>query len=75
MYPVHDVDATLLLALSLASKRRPAELAEIIAATELMQGAIPQEFKLCDSFYRLSEYGLISASDGGYILTFICILV
>ncbi len=69
MYPVHDVDATLLLALSLAAKRRPAELVEIIAATELLQGAIPQELKLCDAFYRLSEYGLISASDGGYTLT------
>jgi hypothetical protein len=69
MYPVHDVDAILLLALSLASKRRPAELVEIIAATDLAQGAIPPETKLSDSFYRLSEYGLICAQDGGYTLT------
>jgi hypothetical protein len=69
MYPVHDVDAILLLAMSLAAKRRPAELVEIIAAAELTQGAIPPETKLSDSFYRLSEYGLISAQDGGYALT------
>jgi hypothetical protein len=69
MYPVHDVDAILLLALSLVAKRRAAELKEIIAATELSQGAIPSETKLSDSFYRLSEYGLICAQDGGYTLT------
>ncbi|MDD2914756.1 MAG: hypothetical protein PHP70_05495 [Gallionella sp.] len=69
MYPVHDVDAILLLALSLASKRRPAELVEIIAAADLAQGVIPPETKLSDSFYRLSEYGLICAQDGGYTLT------
>lgn len=69
MYPVHDVDALLLLAMSLAAKRRPAELVEIIAAAELTQGVIPAETKLSDSFYRLSEYGLICAQDGGYTLT------
>ncbi len=69
MYPVHDVDALLLLAMSLAAKRRPAELVEIIAAAELTQGAIPPETKLSDAFYRLSEYGLICAQDGGYTLT------
>ena len=69
MYPVHDVDAILLLALSLAAKRRPAELVEIIAAADLAQGAIPSETKLSDSFYRLSEYGLICALEGGYTLT------
>lgn len=69
MYPVHDVDAILLLAMSLAAKRRPAELVEIIAAADLAQGAIPPETKLSDSFYRLSEYGLICAQDGGYTLT------
>ncbi len=69
MYPVHDVDAILLLSLSLAAKRRPAELVEIIAAADLMQGAIPAESKLSDSFYRLSEYGLVCAQDGGYTLT------
>lgn len=69
MYPVHDVDAILLLAMSLAAKRRPAELIEIIAAVDLVQGVIPPETKLSDSFYRLSEYGLIIEQDGGYTLT------
>lgn len=69
MYPVHDADAILLLALSLAAKRRPAELAEIIAAIELTHDVIPPETKLSDSFYRLSEYGLICAQQGGYTLT------
>lgn len=69
MYPVHDIDAILLLALSLASKRRPADLVEIIAATDLSQGAIPPGTKLSDSFYRLSEYGLICKQESGYTLT------
>src|SRR5450759_366803 len=69
MYPVHDIDAILLLAMSLAAKRRPAELVEIIAAADLAQGTIPSEAKLSESFYRLSAYGLICEQDGGYILT------
>ncbi len=69
MYPVHDVDAILLLAMSLAAKRRPAELVEIIAAADLAQGVIPLEGKLIESFYRLSTYGLICQLDGGYTLT------
>lgn len=69
MYPVHDVDAILLLAMGLAAKRRPAELVEIIAAADLAQGTIPSETKLSDSFYRLSEYGLICEQNGGYALT------
>lgn len=69
MYPVHDVDAILLLALSLAAKRRPAELVEIIAAADLAQGAIPSEAKLIEAFYRLSAYGLICEEGGGYTLS------
>ncbi len=69
MYPVHDVDAILLLALSLATKRRPAPLAEVIAAADLSQGAIPGETKLSDAFARLSAYGLIIEQDGGYALS------
>ncbi|MGB8517764.1 MAG: hypothetical protein WCD45_07730 [Gallionella sp.] len=69
MYPVHDVDAMLLLSLSVAAKRRPAELIEIIAATDLAQGAIPGETKLSDAFARLSAYGLILQVDGGYALS------
>lgn len=69
MYPVHDVDAILLLSLCLAAKRRPAELVEIIAATDLAQGAIPSEAKLSDAFARLSAYGLIIEIAGGYTLS------
>ncbi|MGC2166652.1 MAG: hypothetical protein WA632_11650 [Gallionella sp.] len=69
MYPVHDVDAILLLALSLASKRRPATLIEIIAAADLSQGSIPSEVKLSDAFHRLSAYGLIGEQDSGYTLS------
>lgn len=69
MYPVHDVDAILLLALSLAAKRRPAELVEIVAAADLVNGTIPPETKLSDAFSRLSAYGLISEQEGGYTLS------
>lgn len=69
MYPVHDVDALLLLAMALASKRRPAELAEIIAAADMIQGSIPSDLKLEEAFYRLSMHGLISEAEGGFTLT------
>ena len=69
MHPVHDVDALLLLATALSSKRRPAELAEIMAAADLIQGAIPAEQKLVEAFARLGRNGLISAGEGGIALT------
>lgn len=72
MHPIHDVDAILLLATALSSKRRPAELVEIIAATELIQGAqgtIPSETKISDAFGRLSRCGLLCATEGGFALT------
>ncbi len=69
MYPVHDVDAILLLSLSAASKRRPADLVEIIMATGLAQGAIPSENELSDAFARPSTYCLIVEVDGGYRLS------
>jgi hypothetical protein len=69
MYPVHDVDAILLLSLSVAAKRRPAELVEIITAIEMMELAIPSETKLSDAFARVSAYGLIVEIDGGYTLS------
>ena len=70
MHPIHDVDALLLLAMALSSKRRPAELFELMAAIDLIQqGAIPSEAKLCEAFHRLSEYGLISEEAGRFTLT------
>lgn len=69
MHLIHDVDALLLLATALASKRRPAELAAIIAAADLIQGFVPFEAKLRDAFSRLAVLGLIVASDDGFALT------
>lgn len=69
MHPVHDVDALLLLALALSSKRRPAELFEIVAAIDLIQGTIPAEAKLADAFRRLSENGLVGADSGRFLLS------
>ena len=69
MHPIHDVDALLLLALALASKRRPAELVEIMAAIDLLQGNIPTEEKLAEAFSRLAAQGLFIEADGHFGLT------
>jgi hypothetical protein len=69
MHPVHDVDALLILATALASKRRPAELLEIVAAADLVNNNVPGELKIVDAFERLSKNGLICEADGGYALT------
>lgn len=69
MRPVHDIDVIILVATALASKRRPADLAEIVAAAELIQGFIPIVEKLGEAVQRLSSFGLISASENGFTLT------
>lgn len=69
MHPVHDVDSLLLLATALSSKRRPAELVEIVAATDLVNNNIPNEQKVVEAFERLSKHGLLCEIDGGYALT------
>ncbi len=69
MHPVHDTDVVLLMATALAAKRRPAELVENIAATDLLAGAIPSEGKLADAFQRLSACGLICAVGDAYTLS------
>jgi len=69
MYPVHDSDAILLMATGLASKRRPADLVEIVAAIDLIHGSIPLVSALSDAFFRLSTQGLLLAVEGGYVLT------
>ena len=69
MHPIHDVDALLLLATALASKRRPADLVEIIAAADLIHGFIPFEAKLREAFSRLAAHGLIGAADDRFALT------
>lgn len=69
MYPVHDVDAILLLALAVAAKRRPADLIEIATAIDMTQETIPSASKLSDAFARVSAYGLIVEIEGGYALS------
>ena len=68
MHPIHDADVLLLLAMAIASKKRPAELFEIMAAADLIQGFIPAE-KLGGAFHRLSTQGLICEAEGRYALT------
>jgi len=69
MRPIHDVDVLVLMATKLSSKRRPAQLAEIVAAADLIQGFIPYFDKLGEAILRLSTIGLINATAGGFTLT------
>lgn len=69
MHPIHDIDALLLLAIGLASKRRPAELSEVVAAAEFVQGAIPAAPKVVEAFRRLSAHGLLRVAGSGFVLT------
>jgi len=69
MHPIHDIDALLLLATALSSKRRPAELVEIVAAVDLLHNNIPTEAKLVDGFARLAAHGLVVADNGRLALT------
>lgn len=69
MHPIHDVDALLLLAIALSSKRRPAELVEVMAAIDLLQNNIPAETKLSEAITRLAAHGLIVESDSRLALT------
>lgn len=70
MHPIHDTDPLLLLAVAMASKRRPAELLEIVAAVDLLQGKVPGETKFADTLARLAVAGLIVGSEeAGLALT------
>jgi hypothetical protein len=69
MHPIHDVDLLLLLATALASKRRPAQLAEIMAAADLLHGSIPLDVDVAAAFLRLSTQGLIGEAAGDFTLT------
>jgi hypothetical protein len=66
---IPDADVLILMATALSAKRRPATLVEIVAAADLLQGAIPFVEKLGDAIRRLSTLGLINAVDGGFTLT------
>ena len=69
MYPIHDVDVLLLMAVALASKRLPADLVGIVAAADLLHGSIPHISALAEAFERLSRQDLIAEKEGGYTLT------
>jgi hypothetical protein len=69
MRPVHDIDVLILMAAALAAKRRPAELAEIVAAADLLQGSVPFAEKLGEAIQRLTACGLLTASESGFALT------
>jgi hypothetical protein len=69
MRTIPDIDALILLATALASKRRPAALAEIVSAADVLKGTIPYEVKLGEAFYRLSADGLIRQVAGGFTLS------
>lgn len=69
MHPIHDVDALLLLATALSSKRRPAGLVEVMAAIDLINNNIPAEPKLAEAIARLAVHGLLCGSADGLALT------
>lgn len=69
MQLVTDIDVILLRAVALSAKRGPAQLPAIMAAVDLTPMALAAEFKLTDSFHRLSIHGLIVGRDGGVALT------
>jgi len=69
MQKSHDVDSLLILATSMAAKRRPAELVEIMAAIDFLQGNIPSEARLAEVFLRHTGNGLILVDEQGYRLS------
>ena len=69
MQRVTDIDAVLLLAVARASKRRPAELSDLVAAAELVAGDMPDPGKLAEAAARLSTHGLLVAAEGGLALS------
>ncbi|WP_374266943.1 hypothetical protein [Zoogloea sp.] len=69
MYPINDIDAQLLLATLIASKRRPAELVEIVAAADVLGCPVTSGNLWAESFRRFATHDLMVAVDGGYALT------
>lgn len=69
MHPIHDADVLLLLAITIASKRKPAMLDEVVVALGMIQPRLPGETKILDAFGRLSSHGLILARDEGFTLS------
>lgn len=69
MQQIHDADVLLLQAITLASKRKPAVVDEIVVAVAMIQPQLPSESKLLGAFARLSSHGLIVAQGEGYTLS------
>ena len=69
MHPISDTDALFLLATTLASKRRPAELVEIIAGFEPLLEAVPGTSRLIDSIRRLTAHGLVQVEEERFSLS------
>lgn len=69
MYPINDIDAQLLLATLIASKRRPAELVEIVAAADVLGCPVTSGNLWAESFRRFATHDLMVAVDGRYALT------
>ena len=69
MYPIHDTDAQLLLATLIASKRRPAALAEIVAAAEFMGCPVTAPKAWASAFERFSTHGLLVAEGEDFHYT------
>lgn len=65
----HDIDALVLMATALASKRRPADLVEIVAAADLLQGFVPYADRLGEAIQRLAAAGLLAPAEDGLTLT------
>ena len=63
MYPIHDTDAQLLLATLIAAKRRPAALADIVAAAEFMGFPVTAPAAWATAFERFVTHGLLTAYD------------
>lgn len=69
MTPIFDTDVVLLEAVALASKRKPAELAEVVTALAVADKRLPAQAKLLDAFVRLGNHGLLLEQQGCYTLT------
>ena len=69
MYPIHGTDAQLLLATLIAAKRRPAALADIVAAAEFMGFPVTAPAAWATAFERFVTHGLLTAVGEGYALT------
>jgi len=69
MSQIPDIDALLLLAALLATKRRPASPEEIVAAMEVLGAPLPSAVQLREALTRLTAQGLLDWQDEALALT------